>query len=267
MGLVGTVSKYNNASTPVVVSSIDFGTGSNVVVVSGNSGHPVSTHMVVAFTSQNYKFDGTLDVTSFAPDKTTMCTWWDSVNLTWLSTPVCGASPNWYPVKTTFTGSVTNLASASVGKIMTGTLTMNMDHSAYNSNSPQTASNYPKNYGSFVGTIINGTSTYSISFSTTLPVCTFTACSYDTTLVYTDPKPTTVSVSWTDTQNYTGPYIYWTVTSNQKATLGAITMLKDSNNTPTLYSGYVSSSNKGTVIGTVSGNMMSFIDGTTQSIQ
>jgi hypothetical protein len=195
-----------------------------------------------------------------------MCSWIYNPNLGYATCSSQVAAKQWYPVKTTFTGSVTNLASSSVGQFMTGTLILNMDHSAYDTYLLQTATNYPKDYGSFVGTIKNGASTYSISFSNTLPVCS-TTCSSDMTLVYTDPKPTTVNASWTNTQYFTGPYAYTSASSNQKATLGTITMANDSNNIPTLYSGYVSSANKGTVIGTASGNMMSFIDGTTQSIQ
>lgn len=254
----GSIAEVNSSGASIV--SLAISSGSNFVDVSA-TGTPVFVHLVTQAKTPKYQFDGTVDMSGFARDASTTypC---GSNPLACNTTPV--SSPKWYPGAVSFTGSVTGIGSnASVGKFMTGTLSRTRDYTpatgypGLNQNAYRSSTNYPKmETGSFVGSIINGSATYSVNFTETDGNTSTTYNDRSYTLTYTDPKNTvTMNTKQTSGSPATGT-----------VTMGGITIVFDGSSS-IVYSGYTSSTAPGTLIGTTSGSIVSFIDGTTASLQ
>ncbi len=217
--------------------------GSNMVATT-NGVIPVSAHLVIQAKTTRYQFDGTLDMSSFAQDAA--------------PTPFT----SWYPRTMSFTGSVTNLASAATGKFMTGTLALTVDLSTYNPLAPTTPTNFSKDKGTFSGSITNSTVTPAMAYKVGLTMDASKAYNQtDVTIKYTDPSNNIVDLTET---NISGA----TPTSTGTATMDGITVTSTLTG-GNVYSGSPAAVTAGTAtqIGTVSGSIVYFIDGTTVSLQ
>ena len=272
--LNGTTSRWtsptNASPNGIIDNSITLGTGSTVVDIAGTSTtkpSPVSANLSITATTPNYSFSGVVGMSMFAQDAS--CLTVDFLN---------NCVGNWYPQTTTFTGSVAGINSNSnLGTFMTGTLGVNMnrtpDGSSFPGYDPTIPSggctnlsdwcNYQITSGTFSGSIVNGSSTYHITNLVGSNGNTLTAFNPVGTLslTYSDPSSNVVTVNMTGTA--------LGVPGSGTATLGSsgIAIAVGTGGIGNVYSGYSSPTSTGTLLGSISGGMVYFVDGTTQSIK
>jgi hypothetical protein len=229
-------------------------------------GTPVSGILKIQAKTSKYQLDGTLDMSNFAMDASTYTTW--SCVATCGLTTVSSPSP--YPKNATFIGSISGIGTnVSLGQFMTGAFTTTMDRTpvpasnylGFDVNQPISPSNYPRaESGSFVGTIVNRTvspaMTYTVNVTAAKGTTGVTYNNTNITMTYTDPSNNTVTVTGTD-YNGLSPTI-------GTATMGGITITGNN-----VYAGTPTTVTAGTatLIGTISGPTMNFIDGTLASLQ
>ena len=121
--------------------------------------------------------------------------------------------------------------------------------------------NYQIVNGAFSGNVVNGSLTYQITNLAVSNGNTLTGPGVGTlSLTYTDPHSGAVTVSITGTSA--------SVPASGTATLGTtgIAIVMGTGGIGNIYSGYTGSTSTATLIGTISGGMVYFIDGTTQSL-
>ena len=176
----------------------------------------------------------------------------------------------------TFTGSMTNLANAAVGKFLTGTLTDIRDYSAYDATQPVSFFNFGNpNYimetASFAGTVTNNTvapsAIYQLSINEDKRVLNRRTLSF----TYSDPAKNTVTVSAYNIDS-AAPLTTYPINVSSGTVIGVLTKspslsgAKTSGLTGNLYIGGTPAA-PGTLLGTLNGSTVNYTDGSFTSLQ
>jgi hypothetical protein len=228
--LTGGVSNLD--ATGKSLLALTFGTGSNIVVTPPPAGSTASSTFVSAAlagdaVSTNYDFHGNLTTTGTVTDLSGKKT---------------------VPASATFTGSITDVTNATVGKFLTGTMTETTDLSSYDTTKLTSAINFIKlNFG-FNGSIINSTVTPAMTYAVNMTVDETVFGQKGLSFTYTDPSGNVVTVS----RNGATPN---TIT----ATSGGVTVVFTKGSGGTVSAGTTS-------IGTISSKTVSYNDGTFESL-
>lgn len=191
------------------------------------------------------------------------------------------------PTSMSFTGSMTNLADAAVGKFATGTLSVTRDFAAYTDKAPMqvgtapftytfmgqaplSATNFIKDKGVFSGTVTNSTVTPAAVYRVTLNEDRTVYNQNTVSFIYIDSLNTTVNGNAVlNTALGAPPAQNFNVTSG--AVIANLTRIPPALGAPALsgltgnvYVGAVAQPN---LIGTILGNRINYIDGTFSTLQ
>lgn len=227
----GGVTNYADAAGTNSLLTLTFGTGSNVVVTPPASPTGSATFVSATFVgiakSVNYQFDGNLTTTGIVTDTSSKMT---------------------VPASASFTGSITDVTNAAVGKFMTGTMTETTNLTGYDATLLTSPANFKKLNFVFNGSIVNGTVTPAMTYAVNMTIDETVFGQKGLTLTYTDPSNNAVTIA----RNSSTP-------NALIATSGGITV----NYTPGV-GGYVFSgdaTNPANQIGTISAKIANFTDG------
>ncbi len=171
------------------------------------------------------------------------------------------------PTNLSFTGSITNMANAAVGKFFTGTLTDMRDLTAYNITQMPSTTNRIKDKGTFSGIVTNNTIAPAAVYQVTLNEDRTVNGQNTVSLIFTDPSKNTVTVNAVILTNT--PTQTFNVTSG--AVVGVLhrtptTRGITSGLTGNLYVGGTPTA-LGTLIGTLNGTTVNYTDGTFTTLQ
>jgi len=173
------------------------------------------------------------------------------------------------PTNLSFTGSITDLANAAVGKFFTGTLADIRDYSAYDNTQPVTSTNRIKIKGTLTGTVTNNTVAPAAVYQLTLNEDMTVDNQNTVSLIYKDSLNNTVNVNSVILANT--PTHTFNVTSG--TVVGVLTRTPvvggtggTNGLTGNLYVGGTFAA-PGTLIGTLSGAIVNYTDGTFTSLQ
>ena len=172
------------------------------------------------------------------------------------------------PTSLSFTGSITDLANAAVGKFFTGTLTDIRDFTAYDSTQPVTNTNRIRDNGTFSGTVTNNTVTPAAVYQLTLNEDKTVDNQNTLSLIYKDSLNNTVTVNsvvMANTPTHTFNVASGTVIGVLNRT--PVTGISGGTNglTGNLYVGGTVAA-PGTPIGTITRNVINYTDGTFTSL-
>ncbi len=231
LALTGGVNNYDASNVSQL--ALTFGAGSQIVAIPGTattSAQPVSANIIITAASPSYQFDGKLTIPSFVQDT---------------------SQTSQLPGSLTFTGSITNLTNATVGKFMTGTMSETTTLTGYNATLPISSTNFKKLNFVFAGSVINGTVTPATTYTVGLNVDETVYAQRGLSFTYTDPSGNAVTVS-TTIQNGSTP-------TTLTASSGGVTVIFTKGSGGQVFAG--DPTNAANLIGTISANTVNFTDG------
>jgi hypothetical protein len=143
----GTVTNVTGTTTTL---SMALQSGSQAVDVPGNgalgvAGHPISGKFIFQIKTTSFEYDGTLTVNAFTKD-------------------LDPSNTDYMPANASFSGTISTLASGTATAFLSGTLGATLANvAAYDPTQPTTATNYLQPTATFLGTVINGSTSYELT--------------------------------------------------------------------------------------------------------
>lgn len=167
------------------------------------------------------------------------------------------------PANMSFTGSMTNLATAGVGKFAEGTVTVTRDFTAHDVTRPLSSSNFVKDTANFSGTVTNRTVTPAAVYQVTLNGDRTAYNKQTVAFIYKDPS-NTVTVDATVDNASNAPYA---MNVKSGAIIGVLSKTVGTGTNGLTGDVYVGTTDPINKIGTLTGSTINYTDGTFTSLQ